>query len=268
MYHSISDEPEPGVPPYYRTTTSPAMFREQMQVLAALGYRTLTLTEALRAFGHWQAADAASSKAESTNRVAVITFDDGFRNFYTEAFPILRQHGFSATMFVSTGFIGDNPLAFRTTSTSNAVHECLTWAEIRELERNGIEFGSHTVTHPKLVELGWSEIESELRLSKAALEQHLQKPVDAFCYPYAFPQGNRRFVERFCPLLAAVGYTSCCTTELGRLQPHDDPFRIKRLPANASDDPALFRAKLEGAYDWLAAPQAAVKRVKSLLRAS
>jgi peptidoglycan/xylan/chitin deacetylase (PgdA/CDA1 family) len=138
----------------------------------------------------------------------------------------------------------------------------LTWNEVRELRQAGIQFGSHTVNHPRLVELPWREIAEELRESKQELEQQLGEPVTTFAYPFAFPQAKRAFVRDFRRLLAEIGYTCCATTELGRVGLGDDPYRLKRLPANSLDDPGLFRAKLEGCYDWLGLAQAMIKTVK------
>ena len=208
----------------------------------------------------------------------MLTFDDGFRDFYTEAFPVLQEHAFTATVFLPTAFIRDSrpiqgsrfdgsrfkvpfPFPFR-----NPRCEFLIWSEVRELRKNGIHFGSHTVNHPKLVELDWPEIKSELSDSKSEIEQQLGEPVSSFCYPFAFPQSDRAFAQTFQGLLRESGYSSCATTELGRIRPGAEPYRLKRLPANTLDDLALFAAKLDGAYDWLAAPQSAVKTVKAFLR--
>jgi peptidoglycan/xylan/chitin deacetylase (PgdA/CDA1 family) len=188
-------------------------------------------------------------------KTVVITFDDGFRDCYTQAFPALREHGFTATIFLPTAFIQDARRCFKGA-------ECLTWEEARELRRAGLEFGSHTVNHPRLVELGWQEIERELRDSKDQMEQQLAEPVRTFAYPFAFPQNDRAFAEAFRGLLMQTGYTCCATTEIGRVKTGDDPFRLKRLPANSLDDEKFFRAKLEGGYDWLAWPQAALKKLK------
>jgi peptidoglycan/xylan/chitin deacetylase (PgdA/CDA1 family) len=191
---------------------------------------------------------------------------------------VLQKHGFTAMVFLPTAFIGGSRsvqgsrfdgsgfkvschFAFR-----NPHCEFLTWNEVRELRRHGIHFGSHTVNHPKLVELDWPEITSEISNSKSNIEQRLGEPVTTFCYPFAFPQRNRPFVERFTALLRETGYRCCATTKLGRLKTGDDPYSLKRLPANSLDDAALFAAKLEGAYDWLAAPQSAVKTLKALVR--
>jgi peptidoglycan/xylan/chitin deacetylase (PgdA/CDA1 family) len=280
MYHSISDDPEPGVPPYYKTNTSPAVFRQHMQFLADHGYRTISLDELVEKLRTAHHASFSNSQLSTPNhQLVAITFDDGFRDFYTEAFPVLKQHGFTATMFLPTAFIRDSRPAqgsrFDGSGFKAPCHfpfrnprcEFLTWPEIRELRQAGIEFGSHTVTHPKLVELDWPETKSELSDSKSEIEQRLGEPATAFCYPFAFPQTDRAFAQKFRELLCETGYSSCATTELGRVHPGTDPFRLKRLPANSLDNLALFAAKLDGAYDWLAKPQSAVKRFKALLMA-
>ena len=246
MYHRVCDDPEAGVSPYYKVNTNPAMFHQHLRQLAEEGYRTMDLAEV---------AGVLARGEPLAPKGVVITFDDGFRDFYTQAFPALQEHHFTATVFLPTAFIQGERRAFKGA-------ECLTWEEVREMRLAGIEFGSHTVNHPRLVELGRQEIERELRDSKDQLEQQLAEAVTTFAYPFAFPQADRAFADAFRGLLAQAGYTCCATTEIGRVKAGDDPYRLKRLPANSLDDPAFFRAKLEGGYDWLAWPQAAAKTVK------
>jgi peptidoglycan/xylan/chitin deacetylase (PgdA/CDA1 family) len=114
-----------------------------------------------------------------------------------------------------------------------------------------MHFGSHTVNHPKLYDLSWPEIESETTVSKERIQQELQEEVTSFAYPYAFPQEDRRFTQRLAGVLRKAGYRHCATTVIGRPQAGDDPFCLKRLPANSGDDQRLLAAKLNGAYDWL-----------------
>jgi peptidoglycan/xylan/chitin deacetylase (PgdA/CDA1 family) len=235
MYHSVSDDFEEGVGPYYRLVTSSNRFAEQMQWMSDLGYKGLPLEEALPWREHGK---------ERITRPVSITFDDGFRDFYTAAWPLLRRHGFTATMYLPTGFVSNKRKSFRD-------KECLTWDEVRELRRQGIRFGSHTVTHPKLYELPWEKIESELVISKDQLQEELQEEVTSFAYPYAFPQEDASFRQGFAALLQKTGYRHCATTVIGCVRPGDDSYCIKRLPANSCDDKALFTAKLAGAYDWL-----------------
>ena len=252
MYHSISDDPERDVSAYYQTTTRPDVFAGQMARLKAEGFRGVNLSTGLAWLN--------SSGPDSEARLAAITFDDGFRNFFTAAFPALQREGFAATVYLPTAFIGGQE-----TRRSFKGRECLTWNEVRQLSLAGMEFGSHTVNHPVLVDLSWDQVEIELSDSKTEIEQQLGGPVTGFAYPYAFPQGRKDFARRFCDLVAAAGYRNCVTTQIGRVKPGDDPYRLKRLPVNSLDDAALLRAKLEGAYDWLAKSQTTVKRIKCLV---
>jgi peptidoglycan/xylan/chitin deacetylase (PgdA/CDA1 family) len=249
MYHSISDRSEAGVAPYYRTATRPEVFAEQMALLKSEGWEAMSLAVGLRAFG---------SGETSRRKIVALTFDDGFRDFLTAAFPVLRQHGFTATMYLPTAFIGEQPIQFK-------AHECLAWDDVAELHRAGIEFGSHTVNHPELVRLPWAEVEREVRDSKAEIERHLGAQVASFAYPYAFPRAEREFVSKLRRLLGEAGYENCVTTDIGRVRAGGDLLAIPRLPANDCDDAELLKAKLAGAYDWLAVPQRAVKALKRLV---
>jgi peptidoglycan/xylan/chitin deacetylase (PgdA/CDA1 family) len=288
MYHSISDDPELGVAPYYRVCTSPRRFAEQIQWLADWGYHGVTLTEGLAWLRSEEAEKPTTDFTDGTDKqshsqpakLVALTFDDGFRDFYTEAFPVLRRHGFSATMYLPTAFIGADDAdrrifaparsslaASRSTNTPFSLvrRSCLTWSEVRELATAGIEFGSHTVHHPKLIELSPAEVEAELRDSKATVEHQLGTLCPAFAYPYAFPQHDARFTSRFCALLPDTGYTSGVTTQIGLVNRQSQMYRLPRLPMNSADDRPLLQAKLAGAYDWLAGPQHAFKTLKRII---
>jgi peptidoglycan/xylan/chitin deacetylase (PgdA/CDA1 family) len=249
MYHSVSDDPEPGVSPYYRLATSPSTFRRHMSSLRDCGYRTVDLATALNLL---------ETNTYNGERLVVITFDDGFRDFYTAAWPVLSDCGFSATMFVPTGFISTSRRSFKG-------RECLTWNEMRELRKAGARFGSHTVTHPKLHGLAWERVRLELVDSRAALEDGLQEQVRSFAYPYAFPQEDVAFVTRFKSELTTAGFTESVTTIIGRALPGLDRLCMCRLPVNEADDQQLFETKLDGAYDWMGTLQAAFRRNRSAL---
>jgi peptidoglycan/xylan/chitin deacetylase (PgdA/CDA1 family) len=252
MYHSVSDDAETGVQPYYRIATRPEIFQQHMRLLKSLGYRGVDLKTGIAAL---------KNNFAKKEKLAVITFDDGYRDFYSNAFPVLKQNNFTATMFLPTSFIGENPRTFKS-------RECMTWSEVSELHRAGIEFGSHTVTHPKLVELDWPQIRTELRDSKMEIQNRLGARCDSFAYPFAFPETNKYFVEHLSESLAESGYDTCATTRIGRAKSGDDLMQLKRLPANSCDDEKFFRAKLNGAYDWIAPLQTGVKKIKSIFSAS
>jgi peptidoglycan/xylan/chitin deacetylase (PgdA/CDA1 family) len=245
MYHSISAERRDGHP-YFEISTSPSVFAEHMEFLRREGYSSLSLKEA---------AQQIESKAPPNEKQVVITFDDGYRDFLTGAFPVLRRCGFSATMFLPTRFIGEQVQRFNDT-------DCLTWSEVRDLQQAGMEFGSHTVSHPQLRSLSFQEIERELRSSKEEMEQKTGTAVRCFSYPYAFPESDRHFVHTLRGLLEAAGYIEGVSTIVGTAQKRSDRFFLERLPVNSWDDLHFFKAKLEGGYDWLHSLQYARKVFK------
>jgi peptidoglycan/xylan/chitin deacetylase (PgdA/CDA1 family) len=247
MYHSISDSPPTSRIPYYDTVTDPETFRRQMRFLREHGFSVVSLPTAARDI---------AEKRLSSNKTVVITFDDGFRDFYQHAVPALEENGFTATMFLPTGFIGDTRKSFKQT-------ECMTWTEVAELSARGFDFGGHSVTHRKLATLSPRELREELRDCKTEIEERLQKPVTTFACPFAFPQTDKAFVSRYRSTLTEAGYSVAVTTCIGRVAAKDDLLTLKRLPMNRFDDPKLFQAKLKGSYDWVAAVQTTLQHIKS-----
>jgi peptidoglycan/xylan/chitin deacetylase (PgdA/CDA1 family) len=253
MYHSVSggseDKREAAAHPYYRTSTSPQRFAEQINYLHGNGYRAVSLAEAVSEL---------QRQSLVSDKQVVITFDDGYHDFYRHAFPVLSQYGFSATVFLPTAYIGENPVSFKG-------RDCLTWAEVRELNRHGIRFGSHTVTHPQLRDLSPAAVKNEIFGSKKTIEEKLGREVDSFAYPYAFPQTDTDFKNMLRDLLVEAGYQNGVCTIVGKASGKNEPFFMERLPVNSCDDDALFQAKLAGAYDWIAKFQYASKMTKGLL---
>jgi len=250
MYHSVSDDTEPGVAAYYRLNVPPALFAEHVRWLKSAGYRTLHLSACARLLR------AGSSLPE---RGIILTFDDGYLDFLQHAVPCLRAAGFTATMFLPTGLIRDDTGVFRG-------KPLLSWGQVTQLAGEGFEFGSHTVTHPVLVDLPSAEVEREVVESGRDMAERLGVVEPVFAYPYAFPSGDRAFAGRFGNLLARAGYCACVTTDIGRVRAGADPLALRRLPVNGADDRRFFQAKVQGAYDWLAWPQALSKRRKQWRR--
>jgi peptidoglycan/xylan/chitin deacetylase (PgdA/CDA1 family) len=235
MYHSISENPESHKNPYYHTCTSPRVFRQHLNFLARNGYRTIGLGEAVRKL---------QEGAQTAEKLVVLTFNDGFEDFYTEAFPALSASGYAATVFLPTAYIGDSPREF------NGI-ACLTWSQVRELRKAGVEFGSHTLTHPQLRELLPAGVDRQLRSSKEEIEDRLGAPVASFSYPYAFPEPDRAFRQMLRDMLMQAGYENGVSTIVGTADSSSDRLFLERIPANSSDDESLFTAKLQGGYDWL-----------------
>ncbi len=250
MYHSVSNAMEHGVNAYYRVVTPPERFREQMAWLKEAGYDAVDLPSAASLIDRPQA---------RTTPTVCLTFDDGFLDFAIEAWPVLREHGFGATVFLPTGYIGNGRQSFKG-------RQCLTWAEVRELKTQGCDFGSHTVSHPVLHGLSWDRIREELRASKVAIEQEVSEPISTFAYPYAYPQEDRSFTGRLRDELREAGYDWVVTTVVGSARPDHDRLALPRLPVNGEDDRSLLMSKVGGAYEWVGDVQRGARQVRRLVR--
>lgn len=249
MYHSIADDVDDDVHPYFRTVTTPATFARQVAFLQQNGYHAITLTEAVNQL---------QGQAPLSGKSVVLTFDDGFRDFLTNAYPILEHARFRATVFVPSDYVGKPFLNGR---------DCLSASDMRMLCKQGIEFGSHSVSHRKLVELTPPQLTHEVTTSKQTIEDITGQEVGLFSYPYRFPEEDTRFTAGLATLLKAVGYRAGVTTVIGRSRPQDDPRFLPRLPMNDCDDPQLLQAKLAGHYDWLHTAQLMRKKSRSLFSA-
>jgi len=238
MYHSVSDNLFGKSHPYYQINTSPRVFARQMRWLRQNGYRTMDIADM------WAAIVAGTD----LSKTVVITFDDGYQDFHSSAFDVMKQCGFSATIYLATDRIQDTPVRIEGV-------DYLTWQEVRELHSEGIRFGSHTVTHPDLRSLGPDQIDYELGYSKEIIEQKLGTAVKSFAYPFAFPEEDKDFARFLVDILENLGFENGVSTILGRASRDSNPFYLPRLPVNSWDDAAFLRAKLGGDYDWLHWPQ-------------
>jgi peptidoglycan/xylan/chitin deacetylase (PgdA/CDA1 family) len=237
-YHSISENLFGKLHPYHQINTSASVFALQMRWLRQAGYRTIDLPEMMNAL----------QTGRDLSRTVVLTFDDGYQDFYTDAFPLLKQCGFKATVFLASDRI-------RNTAACIEGADYLTWREVRELHSEGVTFGSHSVTHADFRSLGPEQIDYELGYSKEKIEQEIGVPVESFSYPFALPEEDRDFTRYLADILENLGYTNGVSSAIGRAKPGDTRFFLPRLPVNSWDDVELLRAKLEGGYDWLHWPQ-------------
>lgn len=246
MYHSISESILDGIQPYYQTVTSPKIFAEQMRFLYENNFAVIDLQDAL---------DYLTSEKLKSRRVAVLTFDDGFFDFYKEAFPVLRKYNFRATVFLPTQYISDSRRRFNRKTY-------LCWEDVRELNSQGVRFGSHTVKHKQLSLLTKAEIEYELRESKMTIENKIGASVDSISFPYGFPDSQKEFKIYLKSATKFHGYRNGVTTRIGIVKNRDNCFFLKRIPVNLHDDLSFFRAKLDGGYNWLYSVQYLKKKMQ------
>jgi len=237
-YHSSSENLFGRVHPYRQINTPLPIFARQMQWLRQNGYRTINLSELLGVF----------ETGSDLSRKVVLTFDDGYRDFYADAYPVLRRFGFTATVFLATDRIRD-------TSVRLEGADYLTWKEVRELHSEGISFGSHSVTHADLRSLGPEQIDYELGFSKETIEQQIGASVESFSYPFTLPEEDGDFIRYLADSLENMGYSNGVSSTIGRATPEGARFFMPRLSVNSWDDMELLRAKIEGGYDWLHWPQ-------------
>ena len=245
MYHSISNDNENTVHPYYRINTSPEVFTEHMRYLHDNNYSIVSLHDIKELLGQ---------SSVTAKKYVIITFDDGYRDFYAEAFPILQKYGFTATVFLPTAFINNPKITLKG-------KQHLNWDEVKELSQKKITFGSHTVTHPQLKFLKKEDIEFELRQSKETIEDTLGIPVESFSYPFAFLE-DKNYKEYLKKILQKLGYKYGVSTRIGQTSEQDEIYFMKRIPVNSCDDILFFQAKIRGGYDWLNAPQNFFKILK------
>jgi peptidoglycan/xylan/chitin deacetylase (PgdA/CDA1 family) len=226
-YHSVSDDP-------VRSSVSPAEFERQIAHLHRQGYDVLRLSDAVAAL--------AGGRPVPT-RAIVLTLDDGFRDNYERAFPVLERFRIPATIFLTAGYIGTDRLP--TLTRTAFVPRPLTWEQIREMHARGIEFGSHTLTHPMLAQVPADEARREIAESRALIEDRLGARVSLFCYP----RGDHDIrVKR---LVAECGYDAACTTIPGVNGQGADLLALRRTYISRRDTTAEFAKKVAGAYDLL-----------------
>lgn len=156
----------------------------------------------------------------------VITFDDGYRDNYTAAAPLLLELGLPATFFIATGFIGTDRVAWWD-EDCGIRSEWMDWSEVRDLAEMGFDVGAHTVNHADLGKVQGDQARFEIERSRDELEQRLGRRVDLFAFPYGredqLSEDNRAMVRR-------LGLRSAPSCYGGLVRPGDDPYRLKREP--------------------------------------
>ena len=200
-------------------TIVPQKFEEQIKWLADNGYQTLTLSTYF---------DKIANQETIPEKTVLITVDDGYRDFFENAAPILAKYNQTATVFVITNSI-DLP-------------NFLTWDQIKTLSDQGIEFGSHSLTHPNLTKLSDSKLQQEVSDSKNKLEEELNAKVNFFCYP----SGN--FDDRVEKIVKAAGYKGALTTLSGYNVSNKNLYEMRRIRISRNLSLENFSWMIENAY--------------------
>jgi peptidoglycan/xylan/chitin deacetylase (PgdA/CDA1 family) len=217
MYHYISVPPPDADRYRLDLSVTPGNLDIQMGWLAANGYTVVTLQDLLY---HLTLGWSLPPKP------VILTFDDGYRDAYENAFPILQKYGFVGTFFVIT-----DRVTFGETSYA-------TWEQIIAMHNAGMDIQSHTRTHPDLRGVSEAELLWQVLGSREALESRLGKEVRFFCYPAG------RYDANAVRALQQYGYWAAVTTEYGASHTLDDLYTLKRIRIRNSDTLDSFAAKL------------------------
>jgi peptidoglycan/xylan/chitin deacetylase (PgdA/CDA1 family) len=162
----------------------------------------------------------------------IITFDDGYENFMTNAWPVLQRHGFSATLFVVAGQVGGwNTWDAR---LGEPFIPLLGWDDLRRLRNDGVEFGSHSMTHRHLPDLSNEDVIREAVRSQMILEQELGCPIQTFAYPFGHYDGA---VEHW---IGACGYTYAVTCNPGLAVHRHSLLALPRIEVGSNDSIDAF----------------------------
>lgn len=220
MYHKVdkNDSLES------KLAVSPQVFEKQMNFLARNKYKVISLN---------QLVSLIKAKSKIPQNTIVITFDDGYENNYSQAYPILKKYNLPATIFIIVDFI--NKPGY------------MTQGQLRELAQSGlITLGSHTMSHPVLSKIDEKLLDEEIAGSKRVLEEKISMPVTLLSYPLgAFSESVRRKVIE-------AGYKGAVATNPGKNYPSDDAYALKRMRISENaGNMFVFWIELSGYYTFI-----------------
>jgi peptidoglycan/xylan/chitin deacetylase (PgdA/CDA1 family) len=218
LYHHVNDDFTNNI------TISTANFRQQMQFLRDSTCRVISLDTALT-----------TSKPPDDGLFILLTFDDGYEDFYTNAFPILQEFGFAAVVFPIVEAIG-HWNEWNRRAPYMARH--LSWQQIIELSRANIYFGCHTLSHHSLVRFNGRRQYREMARAKHQLEDRLGQAIRSISYPYGdYNDATKQLAAE----LFEVGFT----VDHGYWRWGIDPFAIRRLKVGPTTTPTHLSETLE-----------------------
>ncbi len=227
LYHSIAEQASRR---WRHWTIHPEQFASQMANLDQLGYTPITVSQFVESMS-----DAGEALPE---RPIVLTFDDGFADFHSKALPVLQRFSFGATLYITTGYVGDSSRWLR--AEGEADRPMLTWHQIDEIASANIECGAHSHRHKQLDLLPLSNAKDEIERSKAALEQRLGRRVASFAYPHGY------YSDQIRQMVRDAGFSSACGVKHAISSLNDDRFALARIIVSGQTDIYQFSMLLIG----------------------
>jgi len=217
MYHYLSAPPPEADAIRLDLSVGPDQFESHLAYLRQAGYETISFK---------QLGFALSQGAALPPKPIIISFDDGYRDQYENAFPLLRQYGYSAAFFIFT-----QPIDFN-------VPEYLTWDMVIEMDQAGMEFGSHSYSHPDMRGKDVDFLVFEILASKEAIEERTGELVRFFAYP------SGRYDDFLIHVLKTANFWGAVTTEWGAEQSYANRFEMPRVRVAGNDTAEDLARKL------------------------
>jgi peptidoglycan/xylan/chitin deacetylase (PgdA/CDA1 family) len=224
-YHRVKENISP------RLGVSPKVFESQMKYLRRMNYRSVGFEDLEKNILFGQSLPP---------QPVIISFDDGYADFFAHAYPILKRFGFTATVFLVSDYIGKR-------SEWEGLKECeisplLTRENIYRIMADGFHFGSHGRGHKKLTSLPGEEARAEVEKSKEDLENLLQRPVRSFSYPYG------DFTEKVAQIVAEAGFSAARTVRSGNIHFKEDLMQLRCIKINGLTPKNKFMYYLSRLY--------------------
>lgn len=228
LYHSVDDRPPADFRPW---AVSQDLFVDHLDMLVELGWVGLSVG---------QLTELTRTGSPVPERAVVVTFDDGFRDFASNAWPLLKARGLPATLYVTAGQVGGSSEWLESMGAGQL--PILGAAEIGGLSDDGVEIGAHSMTHPQLDAVGRERAWREINDSKYALEAIVGKPVETFAYPHGYHDRETK------KMVADAGYTSAAAVRNALSHPGDDRFALARYTVMADCTSKHLEGVLEGRH--------------------
>lgn len=208
------------------------MFDKQMAYLKE-NYRVITVAELLNIM----------EKRGNRGRAVLITFDDGYKDNFTNAVPILKKYGLPAVFFISSGIVGTDRFFEHDHKRLRYGVPVLSWEDVQEMARDGFEIGSHTVNHMRLSSCADNIVIREIRDSKMDIEKRIGNKVESFSFPFGRAEDFPSFAGQ---VVRKTGYRLNFSAYGGLNKPTDDPYNIKRQDVPNHSSLLYFKAWVEG----------------------
>ncbi|MDO9239513.1 polysaccharide deacetylase family protein [Methylicorpusculum sp.] len=224
MYHMIS---EPRTTTEKRYACPPQQFEKHIQMLLDNNYTPISIDQVWNYY---------SENIPLPDKAVLISLDDGFEDNYLNAFPVFKRYNIPAIIYLASGVIGH--INTWMVAPAFSQRKMLSWEQIKEMSNEGIQFGSHTVTHSQLDKLSNDEAYQELIDSKQSIENHLGCECSHFAYPFGL------FNEHTQKLVSDAGYKTACSTRSGFNNAERNPLILHRIDVYGTDSAWKLKQKL------------------------